>query len=75
MEHPYKSHAILITCWPTIEPFGCVPETRINNEHQFVVKTKLTQKIKNQSRSRKLMLSMLPKTDRRQQSQPLQKAK
>jgi hypothetical protein len=47
MEHSYKSHTILIFCWPVIEPFGFVPEIRINNKHQFVVKTfKFIQKFK-----------------------------
>jgi hypothetical protein len=47
MEHPYKSHTILISCWPVLEPFGLVPEIRITNKHQFGVKTfKFTQKFK-----------------------------
>jgi hypothetical protein len=29
MEHEYKLHTVLITCWPTIEPSGFAPELRI----------------------------------------------
>jgi hypothetical protein len=39
MEHPYKSHTILITCWPTLEPFGFAPEIRISNKHQLIEKS------------------------------------
>jgi hypothetical protein len=39
MDHPYKSHRILITCWPTLDPFGFASEIRINNKHQLVVKS------------------------------------
>jgi hypothetical protein len=45
MEHPYKFHKIQITCWPTLEPFGFVPEIRINNRKLILIKTvKVTQR-------------------------------
>ena len=39
MEHEYKFHAVLITCWPTLEPFGFAPQMRIANNDLRVVKT------------------------------------
>ena len=39
MEHPYKFHNILITCWPTFDPFGVAPEIRINNARLVLVKS------------------------------------
>ena len=45
MDHPYKSHTILIACWPTLEAFGFTPEIRINNKNLLLVKSfKFTQK-------------------------------
>jgi hypothetical protein len=44
MEHPYSVTSFYR---PVLEPFGFVPEIRINNKHQFLVKTfKFTQKFK-----------------------------
>ena len=38
MEHRYKLHTILITCWPTLDPTGFAPEIRIRNSHLALVK-------------------------------------
>ena len=44
MEHPYSVTSFYR---PVLEPFGFVPEIRINNKHQFLVKTfKFRQKFK-----------------------------
>jgi hypothetical protein len=39
MEHEYKFHTVLITCWPTLEPFGFAPQIRIGKDGLGVVKT------------------------------------
>ena len=39
MEHEYKSHTVLITCWPTLEPLGFAPQIRIANNDLGIVKT------------------------------------
>ena len=39
MEHEYKFHTVLITCWPSLEPFGFAPQIRIANNDLGVVKT------------------------------------
>ena len=61
MEHPYNSHTILITCWPTLEPFGFVPEVRINDKQGFVVKTFKFSPNSRPKQEPKVMLSPPPK--------------
>jgi hypothetical protein len=76
MEHPYKSHIILITCWPVLEPFGFVPEIRINNKHQFVVKAfKFTQKFKTKAEAETYALDAAKKWVDESTPELLQKAK
>ena len=36
MEHEYKSHCILITTWPSLNPAGFTPDIRINNKSTIV---------------------------------------
>jgi hypothetical protein len=75
-EHPYKSHTILITCWPTLEPFGCLPEIRINNKHQIVVKSfKFTQKFKTKAEAETYSLDAAKKWIDDSTPELLQKAK
>ena len=31
MEREYKSHSIIITTWPNLDPVGFIPEIRISN--------------------------------------------
>jgi hypothetical protein len=50
MEHEYKFHTVLITCRPTLEPFGFAPQIHIANNDLGVVKTfKFTQRFHTRS--------------------------
>ena len=39
MEHAYKFHSILISCWPTLDLSGFAPEIRINSQKLARTKT------------------------------------
>ncbi len=76
MEHPYKSHSILISCWPTLEPFGFTPEIRINNKHQLLVKSfKFTQKFATRAEAEAYALTAAMKWIDDSNPEVLQKAK
>ena len=32
MEREYKSHSIIVTAWPSLNPDGFIPEIRISNQ-------------------------------------------
>lgn len=59
MEHRYKFHNIQITCWPTLEPFGFVPEIRINNAKLILIKTvKLTERFQTRTEAETYALNI-----------------
>jgi hypothetical protein len=76
MEHSYKSHTVLITCWPTLEPFGFVAEIRVNNEHLVLVKSfKFTQRFKTKAEAETYGLDAAKKWIDDSTPELLQKAK
>ena len=76
MEHPYKSHKILITCWPTLVPFGFTPEIRISDKHQLVVKNfKFTQKFDTKTEAETYAVAAAMKWIDDSNSEQLQKTK